>query len=87
MSGDKNFVKEIEFINGRPVIFGDGSKSTVEEKGNIKIFGLPILQNVLFVNGLKANLLSFIQFCDNNFFVEFSKDECNVYNQAGEWIL
>lgn len=67
--------------------FADGGKTIVEGKWSIEIHELPILYNVLFINGLKANLLIISKFCDNNLSVQFSKDECNIYNQAGEWIL
>jgi hypothetical protein len=32
--------------------------ATIEGKENVEIHGLPIFHNVLFVNDLKANLLS-----------------------------
>jgi hypothetical protein len=36
----------------------DGSTTTIENKGSIDIHGSPIFHNILFVNGLKANILS-----------------------------
>ncbi|KAG2667762.1 hypothetical protein I3760_15G130800 [Carya illinoinensis] len=84
MSGDKNLFKKIEASHGGTVTFGDGSKAVIEGKGSIEIPGLPVLHDVLFVNGLKANLLSISQFCDNDFSVQFSKDACNLYDKGGE---
>jgi hypothetical protein len=34
------------------------------------------------VNGLKANLLSTSQICNQNHSVQFYKDECNIYYRA-----
>ncbi|XP_040996013.1 uncharacterized protein LOC121242185 [Juglans microcarpa x Juglans regia] len=79
--------KKIESTSGGSVTFGDGSTTTVEGKGSVDVPGLPTLHNVIFVNGLKANLLSISQFCDDHLSVQFSKDECKVYNSAGKWIL
>jgi hypothetical protein len=45
-------------MNGISVTFEDGSITTIEGKGNVEIFSLPIFHNVLFVIGLRANLLS-----------------------------
>lgn len=40
------------------MIFWDGSTTTIEGKESIDILGFPTFHNVLFVNDLKANLLS-----------------------------
>ena len=38
--------------------FGDGSHAQVLGKWTIEILGLPLLKDVLYIKGLKANLLS-----------------------------
>jgi len=48
------------------VTFEDRSITTIKGKRSIDILSLPIFHNVLFINGLKANLLSINQFCDEN---------------------
>jgi hypothetical protein len=40
----------------------------------------------LYVKGLKANLLSISQFCDNDLVVQFSKKECNIFDSSGKWL-
>lgn len=72
---------------GGSVAFGDGNWSHVKAKGTVEIKGLPELCEVLFVKALKANLLSIIQNCDDDLIVQFSKKECNVFNDSGEWIM
>ena len=49
--------------------------------------GLPKLKNVLHVEGLKTNLMSISQLCDQKLNVKFTKDNCKVLNKSGEIIL
>jgi hypothetical protein len=43
-------------------------------------------EEALYV-GLKANLLSISQFCDNDLVVQFSKKECNIFDSSGKWLM
>jgi hypothetical protein len=61
--------------------------TTIKGNKSIDISSLPTFHTVLFVNDHKANLLSISQFCDENHSMQFSKDECNIYNRAGKWIM
>jgi hypothetical protein len=49
--------------------------------------GLGTSQEALYVEGLKANLLSISQFCDNDLVVQFSKKECNIFDSSGKWLM
>ena len=40
------------------VTFGDGSKPVIRGIGTVDIPGLPVFEDVWYVDGLKANLLS-----------------------------
>lgn len=40
--------------------------------------GLPVLREVLFVDGLRANRLSISQMCNDGAKVHFSKEMCTV---------
>ena len=44
----------------------------VKGKGFICVSGIPKLEEVLYVEGLKANLISISQLCENNLNVQFS---------------
>ena len=55
------------------VTFGDGSKSVIRGIGTVDIPGLLVFEDVWYVNGLKANLLSISQICDNGLNVLFTK--------------
>ena len=75
MTRDRSFYKVFEYKKGGNVIFGNGSKSQIKGKGTISLPGLPNIANVLYVEGLRVNLLSISQICDQDFMVLFSKRE------------
>ena len=64
MCGNKTYFDTVTKCDGGLVTFGDGSPSRVVGKGNIRSHGLPNLNDVLLVEGLKANLISISQLCD-----------------------
>ena len=84
MTGDCSLFKVFESKKGGNVTFGDESKSQIKGKGTISLPGLPDITNVLYVEGLKVNLLSISQICDQDFMVLFSKGKCLVLNKSGE---
>jgi hypothetical protein len=87
MTGDKTLLKEVQMGKGGRVTYGDGSQSKVIGKGIIDIPSLGTSQEALYVEGLKANLLSISQFCDNDLVVQFSKKECNIFDSSGKWLM
>jgi hypothetical protein len=87
MTGDKTLLKEVQMGKGGRITYGDGSQSKVIGKGIIDIPGLRASQKALYVEGFKANLLSISQFCDNDLVVEFSKNECNIFDSSGRWLM
>jgi hypothetical protein len=87
MIGDKTLLKEVQMGKGGWITYGDGSQSKVIGKGIIDIPGLGTSQEALYVEGLKANLLSISQFCDNDLVVQFSKKECNIFDSSGKWLM
>ena len=83
MTGDKSLFKSLKEKVGDYVTFGDGSHAQVLGKGTIEISGLPLLKDVLYIKGLKANLLSITQICDEDFIVQFSKKGCIIIDEEG----
>ena len=71
MIGDRSLFKTFESKKGGNVTFVDGSKSQIKGKGIISLPGLPDITNVLYVEGLRVNLLSISQICDQDFMVLF----------------
>ena len=45
------------------------------------------IANVLYVEGLKVNLLSISQICDQDFMVLFSKRKCLVMDKFGKKLI
>ncbi|XP_075664696.1 uncharacterized protein LOC142634281 [Castanea sativa] len=67
MTGDRSLFKVFESKKGGNVTFDDGSKSQIKGKGTISLLGLLDIANVLYVEGLRVNLLSISQICDQDF--------------------
>ena len=64
MTGDKDQFTSLEAKDGEWVIFGDNANGkiiSIEEIGNPQSL---FIHHVLFINGLKHNLLSISQLCD-----------------------
>ena len=87
MIGDKSLFKSLKEKVSNYVMFGDGSHAQVLGKGTIEIPGLTLLKDVLYIKGLKANLLSITQICDVDFLVQFSKKGCVIINEEGIQVL
>ena len=64
MIGDHSLFKVFEPKKGGNVTFNDGRKSQIKGKGTISLPGLLDITNVLYVDGLRVNLLSISQICD-----------------------
>ena len=87
MTGDRSFFKVFKSKKDGNVTFGDGRKSQIKGKGIISLPGLPEIANVLYVEGLKMNLLSISQICDQDFMVLFSKGKCLVMDEFGKKLI
>ena len=83
MTGDKSLFKTLKEKEDGYVTFGDGSHSQVIGKGTIDIPGILFLTDVLYIKGLKVNLLSITQICDEDFLIQFSKKGCLILNEEG----
>ena len=61
MTGNKGLFKTLFEGKIGTITFGDGSKSVIRGIGTVDILGLPVFEDVWYVDGLKANLLSISQ--------------------------
>lgn len=65
MPGNKDNLKYLyEAIEGY-VTFGDGQQAQVKGKWTLNVEGIPNLKEVLYVEGLRVNLVSVSQLCDS----------------------
>ena len=87
MTGNRSLFKVFESKKGENVTFNEGSKSQIKWKGTISLPRLPDITNVLYVKGLKVNLLSISQRSDQYFMVLFSKGKCLVLNESGKKLI
>ena len=87
MTGDRSLFKVFKSKKGGNVTFGDGSKSQIKVKGIISLPGSPDIANVLYVEGLRVNLLSISQICDQDFMVLFSKGKCLVMDESRKKLI
>ena len=87
MIGDRYLFKVFESKKGGNVTFGEESKSRIKGKGIISLPGLTDIANVLYVEGLRVNLLSISQICYQDFMVLFSKGKCLVMDEFGKKLI
>ncbi|KAL6329091.1 hypothetical protein AAG906_007438 [Vitis piasezkii] len=80
MTGNKSLFTSFTEFDGGNVTFGDGNMARVKGKGTICAPNIPNLEEVLYVEGLKANLISISQMCENEFNVQFSQNLCKVFD-------
>ncbi|CAM8957000.1 unnamed protein product [Rhodiola kirilowii] len=66
------------------VTFGDGGDGQVIGCGTLKVPDLPELEDILLVDGLKANLISISRLCDEGQSVTFTCDSCQVLDRNGD---
>jgi hypothetical protein len=87
MTGVEKYLKDIKSYTTSYVTFGDGAKGKIKGIGRLHNSGLPKLDDVLLVKGLKANLISISQLCDQGLKVDFTKNECLVTTDKGELLM
>src|SRR5579862_2448362 len=87
MTGNKSFFETLVMEEGGNVTFSDGSTRNVVGKGTIFVPGLPSLSDALYVDGLKANLISISHLSDEGYSVLFSKHDCSILKPDGQVLL
>jgi hypothetical protein len=79
MTGDKSKFLTLSESKSRNVTFGNDAPRKIKGKGIISLSnGKGKAQDVLFVEGLKHNILSVIQFCDQGCEVIFTSKDCKI---------
>ena len=66
------------------MVIGNGC---VLGKWTLDVDSLLRLKSVLHIEGLKANLISISQLCDQNLVVKFTKNNCKVFNKFEKYGL
>ncbi|XP_060973891.1 uncharacterized protein LOC133039102 [Cannabis sativa] len=86
MTGSRDSLSNFKDNQEGSVTFGDGNRGKIMGYGDLKLAGKFPLTGVLFVQGLKANLISIGQLCDAEYDVRFTKSQCLV-SLAGSEVL
>ena len=74
-------------FDGENVTFGGNNVVRVQGKGTNCAIDILNLEDVLFIKGLKANLISMSQICENKFNVQFSQNLCKVFDLNGACVM
>ncbi|XP_010436642.1 PREDICTED: uncharacterized protein LOC104720436 [Camelina sativa] len=82
MNGTKSNLQNIKKLKGGTVTFGDGSHGFIQGKGTTCDTELPQLVNVYLVQGLRANLISISQLCDEGLSVLSTKVDCKALDES-----
>ena len=67
--------------------FRNGVKGRVLDEGVLDIEGFLRLKNVLHIEGLKANLISISQLCEQDLHVKFSKNKCLMFDKSENCVM
>nr|XP_017227646.1 PREDICTED: uncharacterized protein LOC108203320 [Daucus carota subsp. sativus] len=86
MTGNKSLLNSIRKVTAGSVTFGDSSKGSIVGIGDIGNGHFKIA-NVQLVTGLKYNLLSISQLCDNGYKVIFYPTHRSILNKDGKLML
>ncbi|KAA0042995.1 gag-pol polyprotein [Cucumis melo var. makuwa] len=84
MNGNRSYFTNLNDCVIRHVTFGDGAKGKIIAKGNIDKDDLSRLNDVRYVDGLKANLINISQLCDQGYKVSFDDIGCVVLNKENQ---
>ena len=78
MSGEEQLFNNVIKQDLGSVTFGDNSRARAVGIGSVGFVGTTQVEQVLLVDGLKHNLLSISQLCDEGNIVTFEHDKCII---------
>ncbi|KAK8366904.1 hypothetical protein V6Z12_A02G149000 [Gossypium hirsutum] len=87
MTGDKGQFINLKPKSGGEVSFVDNSKELIKGIGSICKNSSIFIEHVLYVNGLKHNLLSISQLYDKGLNVIFESNGCKIIDIASNNIM
>ena len=87
MTSNREFLINLQPCSLELVTFFDAGKGTVLGSDTLKVLGMPKLENVLLVVGLKVNLISISQLCDDNLFVQYTKGSYLVTDNSNLCVM
>uniref|UniRef100_A0A151UEZ7 Retrovirus-related Pol polyprotein from transposon TNT 1-94 n=1 Tax=Cajanus cajan TaxID=3821 RepID=A0A151UEZ7_CAJCA len=82
MTGDKSKFVSLREKESKTITYGDNNKGKILGTGTVGNSYNTLIEDVLYVEGLKYNLLSISQLCDKNFNVSFNNECCLVCDKS-----
>src|ERR1051325_11354954 len=82
MTGDINHFSNLVLKAKGYITYGDNNKGRILGKGKVGAPPFTSIEDFLYVEGLKHNLLSISQFSDKSFKVKFTKDEYLIIDEV-----
>lgn len=82
MIGDINKFSSLVLKTMRYVTYEDNNKGKNLGICNVGSPSFTIIEDILYVEGLKSNLLSISQLCNKDFKIKFTKDEFLIEDEA-----
>ena len=86
MIGNKGLFKALFEGKIGTITFGDGSKFVIRGIETVDIPGLLVFEDVWYIDGLKVNLLSISQICNNGLNVLFTKYKYEILDGGGDYM-
>ena len=87
MTGDRKWLSNIKPMDGGTITFGDITKGKIKGIGEVSIDDDVLVKNILFVEGLRHNLISISQLCDSQMIAEFHRIGCNILDEETRELL
>ncbi|KAF1870541.1 hypothetical protein Lal_00025674 [Lupinus albus] len=84
MTGDQSKFSVLTPRDKGYVTYGDNNKGRILGVGRIGNPPSTTIEGVLYVEGLKHNLLSISQLCDKGFHVSFYPDKCIIESKESQ---
>ena len=84
MTGDQLQFQELTLKQKGFVNYGNNNKGKILGIGNVGHSSTLLIENVLFVEGLKYNLLSISQLADKGFNVSFTQESCLISDKENK---
>ena len=85
--GDKDQFVTLEIKEEGGITFGDNGKGHIIRLGKIQITPSTFIENILYVKGLRHNLISISLLCDIGYKVSFESLLCIVTNPIDNSII
>ena len=83
MTGNQSLFTDLTLKAKGFVNYGDNNKGRILGVGNVGSSETLLIENVLYVQGLKYNLLSISQLSDKGFNISFNSEHCIISDKSG----